>query len=692
MRDDHYRQNPFQALYVTEALEDADLYGKWFSPRIITGETASLFRQGNTILLGGNGAGKTMLLRLFAPEVHAAFLAKGKGQHPIPEQDHRFIGIGVHMIHAGFGALGRRNVATDPEENLRLWPLIVADIMNYHLVGQLLDALKFLGTTRGEPLARVLGWSNNQKAFTDFGRWLARHDCWYGALKGCKSIAGLQDAVRKRILKYRAFANWNTKRLPRELEQSKTEVAQPLFAARIGLTEHNLLSADVPLMVTFDQYESLIHTDYEIEPDQNRSLGRAFCRVVNSFIASRNPKVSFKIGVRPYSWGRELRALGTDAKLEKGRDFQVVDLDSILSRKENTAAWLFPKFAQDVASRRIAAAHGDEDGERYEHWLEEHLEKLGPDDELESYCVRDPNRLLPDTSKWPPAWAIFIKNVYSKSKFKARMVEVWFEQEQGRSGAVISTPPDSFEKGPWAREWWQKERREAILVQSASKCRQRREYGGLNTVLTLSGSNILVFITLCREIWDYWERAKAKAGSESADTINARIQSQAIWVVSDSWLKKQDEFPGGNRRRDFLTRLGIGIRKALLRDRGLVYPGHTGFSLLVDEYESSAGQPVRQFLDEATDFGALVALPHTTKEKNRRPRRKWYLFPTLCPQFEIPAIRTKEPYYAELKEVLGWISETEKTITLYGPRHSSDDEHSAEQLSLFQHRKPEGHR
>src|SRR3990172_11869340 len=111
MRETDQRRNPFQALYVTEALEDPEAYSKWFSPQIITGETASLFRHGNTVLLGSNGAGKTMLLRLFAPDVHAGFLTAGR--HPIPEPDRRFLGIGIHIIHAGFGALGGRRVLPD---------------------------------------------------------------------------------------------------------------------------------------------------------------------------------------------------------------------------------------------------------------------------------------------------------------------------------------------------------------------------------------------------------------------------------------------------------------------------------------------------------------------------------------------------------------------------------------------------
>ena len=96
-------------------------------------------------------------------------------------------------------------------------------------------------------------------------------------------------------------------------------------------------------MVAIDQYETLYHTDYDQPVDSKLSLGRAFCRVANSLLALRTPQISYKVGVRHYAWGRELRALNTDSRLELGRDYQMVDLDEVLRRRENTKAWIFPK-------------------------------------------------------------------------------------------------------------------------------------------------------------------------------------------------------------------------------------------------------------------------------------------------------------------------------------------------------------
>jgi len=48
------------------------------------------------------------------------------------------------------------------------------------------------------------------------------------------------------------------------------------------------------------------------------------------------------------------------------------------------------------------------------------------------------------------------------------------------------------------------------------------------------------------------------------------------------------------------------------------------------------------------DYGDLLEGTHTTKNKDRAPRLKWYLNPLLCPYFRIPYIRTKEPVYTNL--------------------------------------------
>jgi hypothetical protein len=679
------RSNPFQTLYLTEALTDPDVYWDLFSPHIVTGEARQLFQPGNVVLLGSNGTGKTMLLRLFAPAVQAAYLRKNK-ELPIPEESRRFLSIGVNFVTAGVSEFGGRRVSEDQDDNLMLWGLYFGDFLNYFFVSEFMSTLEFLCGSEGKVLTDFLGVKLGIGCLDEFAGWLARNECWFGALNRRSTFQEVQQALRDRLSQYRAFANWNIDTLPGHLTSTKTDMGVPLIECRKGLRVLGAVDDSVPLMVTIDQYETLLHRDYETAG--SHSVGRTFLRVVNTIMASRSPEVSYKVGVRPYSWDREMRTFGTDARLEHVRDYQKVNLDDLLRRKENRASWIFPEFAGDVAGRRIAKVLGGE-AEQYKSWLIRALEELPPEEELARYCASDDTRLLPRHVEWPNKWNKLLAEIYfHKGKFDAKLAEIWVYQEMGRTGEVGGEGGDwdkAFTRADWEREWWQKERREALLMQIASSCRQRRLYGGWDIILTLSGDNILVFLSLCKEIWDIHERARSTqpdvADGAVAEVIGIDVQTQAIRSVSESWLKKQGEFPDGSRRQDFIRRLGVGVRRALIADKGLIYPGHNGFSLLVEEYESDGAADVRKFLANAVDFGALISTHHTTKERDKRPRRKWYIFPILCPNFEIPAIRTKEPYYASLQEVRHWIGEDRPPILLRRPRENRPRSNS--QASLF---------
>jgi hypothetical protein len=646
MADDALR-NPFQTLYLTEAVVDPERFASLFSPLIIKGEVERLFKLGNTVLQGSNGTGKTMLLRLFSPDVRAAMMAH-QVRLSLPDDLFASLSIGINFVHAGFGVLGHRRVSPDHEANVALWQMMTADLLNYSLVYELLTTLNYLNGDKGTQLRERIDLQLNRATLDAYADWLSRRDCWFGALEGNSQYEPLLGALRERIQSYRAFINWNIKSVPREIMESKTRPGAPISEARKGLAVVGILSADVPFIVTVDQYETLANIDFE-PTRTGQSIGRALCQVVNAFLATRDPSVSYKVGVRPYAWKVEPRYLGSNTQLELGRDYQMVDLDVILQRHENTA-WAFPKFAEDVAGRRIASLLGGP-SQDYQRWLPKRLEHLQPGEELDRYCAREKDRLLPGEPAWGAEWNAFLRELYEADKFEARLAEVWSYQITGRGESLPAIAAARRDR-PWSRPWWQKERQEAILMQSASRCRQRRVYSGWDMIMTLTGANILVFLSICREIWDIW--ARSRDAGDISEKISAEKQSQAIRLVSESWMKKQEEFPGGKDRRDFVIRFGIGARKALLDDYGLAYPGHNGFSLLTEDYE--AASDVTAFLDNATDFGALITSPHTTKERDRRPRRKWYLFPILCPQFEIPATRTKEPYYAELSEIREWIN------------------------------------
>jgi len=653
--------NPFNELYLSEAIDDPGMYSRWFSPTILTGETTTLFRRGNTVLRGSNGVGKTMLLRLFSAEVRSSYL-KDPADRILPVELARTLGINVNFLHAGFGSLGMRVLHENEDKNRTQWGLAFGDLLNCYMVARLMATLEYLASV-GRGVGDEIGARLQEGQLDHFARRLSRDECWFGALDGVSEARDLTGALHERVQCYRSFINWNRGDLPESVTSTRTVIGTPLVAARKALLDTEVIDPVVALVITLDQYESLYHVDYGGATAGGSTMGGGLCRVVNSLLALRTPGIFFKVGVRHYAWRRETRVFNTDQQLELGRDYQLIDLDQVLRRPENPRTWIFPRFATDVAARRIEASAPGKDagaGGRFR----KSLKGLTPQEEVERYCRGDPRKLrATQDADWPEEWAGFVERLFERDKYYGKLAEVWVRQKMRGKRTALDQEVPSDDTVPWKTTWWAKERREALLSQIASDCQQRRLYAGWDTLLVLSGGNILVFINLCREIWDHWQRA-ISFEEEPADKIPADIQSQAVRIVASDWLEKQEEFPRGSTRRRFVVRLGIAIRARLLSDRTLSYPGNTGFSLVEEEWK--ADDVVREFLNEAVEYGSLVALPHTTKKEDRRRRTKWYLAPILCPNFEIPATRTKEPYYASVGEVRGWITSPEMKLAFRG--------------------------
>jgi hypothetical protein len=108
------------------------------------------------------------------------------------------------------------------------------------------------------------------------------------------------------------------------------------------------------------------------------------------------------------------------------------------------------------------------------------------------------------------------------------------------------------------------------------------------------------------------------------------------------------------------------LARHLYADRQMSYPGHNGFSVADEELEQFPH--VKDLLEEMTDYGTIVAWPHTTKEKDRRTRTKFYPNPVLCPQFKIPYKRLKEPMYVSSRTIEEWMHQAELPLpTSYRP-------------------------
>ena len=71
---------------------------------------------------------------------------------------------------------------------------------------------------------------------------------------------------------------------------------------------------------------------------------------------------------------------------------------------------------------------------------------------------------------------------------------------------------------------------------------------------------------------------------------------------------------------------------------------------------------VRDFVRESVGFGALFESEHSSKSKQGGRRIKFYLNPILCPRFQLPEARTKEPYYWTLEELNELLAKANVTL------------------------------
>jgi hypothetical protein len=186
--------------------------------------------------------------------------------------------------------------------------------------------------------------------------------------------------------------------------------------------------------------------------------------------------------------------------------------------------------------------------------------------------------------------------------------------------------------------------------------------------IDLSGANIAAFLLLASEVWD----VATKFGHEPIG-INGRpnanpkdIQGDGIRAASTKWVTRDRlETTGGSHRYAILSRLGPAIHDAVIGDRALSNPGHTGFSLR--EVDIQRDCSVQEFLRNGVSWAILEERAHTSKNQQDSARRKYYLHPSLSPTFEILHKRVKEPLYITYEQAVGWFT-TNNPIRFTGIR------------------------
>jgi len=666
-------RNPFHYPRVTEFLEP-EMYQRTFSEQILVGETLEVFQPTNVVLLGPQGAGKSMILNLLRYQVVSSWM-QSLGHMPgaLERLASPYLGISINLQRANFQVFGRRSLGNmvrgvDPAEADGVF---AADYLCHYLWREFLMALDFLESPEAIPFRAWLG-SEVVDSAALVAR-IANWSCWYGYYSGCRSIKELISRCEHRLNTALSFLAINIDTIPDDVWTTKTTLPQPLHD--MGNVVRDLTGHRAHLFVSIDQYEVL--------GDLNERFGSTLRRMVNTLIKARDPVTFYRVGARTYDWGDELRVWGAESRIEFGRDYTTVNLADVLMRGEGKGT-IFPAFAKDVAAKRMQL----EEFQVTSRTVTEIFGDWDPDDESNRYFPGERDRTAVVKVKPAALRGAILKATREGSVLQLRLADAWAMQQMRRRGEtdVIAT----FTKTPWNQWSWRKERIGIALLQIASVANQRRLYYGWHNVLYLSGYNILAFLQICSEIWD--TAAKRGVDPLAKRPLSVQVQTDGVVAASEKWLQRDRvEDPGGARRYNLIGRLGEAIKVAALQDVALSNPGHTGFSLRENELDETAeGRDVAKFLRKGVNWAVFEERPHTSKAREPYLRRKWYLHPLLCAFFGIPHIRVKEPLYVDIRTVYEWIYQDRPISFRKDSRAVAHDEDAVSApLFLFSVRDPD---
>lgn len=626
--------NPFEVLYMGETTAPSTFVGI-FSPLLVH-ETLALFRGGNSVLMGTQGSGKSMLLSLLKPETRLSFW-QAEVEFPVPAEL-PFIGAGINFTRSGSVDFNQRAPRGAEKGE---WETYFGDFVNYHVVRDVLASLTLLQTLpRGlGPVVADVG------ALDEFAKLLAAHPVWLGGLDGSRDTASVTVALDTRLRAYRSYLNFNGDDLPDYIRRAKTEAGEPISVAAELMRAVGLVHDSTNLLIRIDQYEALVSSS-----DAQNTFD--FPSVIHRMMSSRDPLLSYKLGTRRYAWPSGPRVHGSSGRLEALRNYRLIDLDSILRSAEHDSGQ-FPSFAEDVFRRRMEWAGYRLSAGRNISALKQ---VFGESDSPHIAAARlsgvayQPNAI----QQYDNATSLrsLVELLWKSDPLSAQLGEAWLLQK-----GDAPRNPGEFE--PWSsrrRPWWYKERVPLALTQLSASRRQRLVYSGKKDIVQLSGANILAFVSICSSIWDSWLGELERENKDQPVRrmpVSRYAQDAGIRQASTHWFEKITSDPDGHKRQRFVRYVGTMVRDWLRSDKRMSNPGFNGFSLDLDELQQDP--VIREFLEAASAYGVLVDREHTSKNRPGGPRVAWYLNAVYAPYFQIPVARQKEPRYVRTADVRQWM-------------------------------------
>ncbi len=685
--------NPFQQLYFSDDIQSENNFVELFSDEVLQTAIHPVFQGGNVVLSGAQGCGKTMVLSLLRPETRMAY-AKRQKDFPVNKQMRNFISAGVNLTRSRIGDIVQITLHRGDEVDDREMPLYFADFFNYLVVEDLVKSIETIGNNP-EIFDSIVNLAHIEKFVAD----MVKQDCWFGSLDGVETFEKLKDKIAQRVNAYRRWVNGNLPgdQPPSDIRQTKTNIGEPIARTAESLRRNGLIADSVPVLIRVDQIEEM----HRAFTERGHRMLLAFRKMLNRAFASRDTRVHYRAGTRRYGWSNPefLGIWGSEARLENRRDYHLIDMDQelfALGEKKNS---IFERFSVDAFQKRVEYYFRMEGAKPNlaksvfgKHPIAE--ERLGQLNLSPNNTQIDRALGLDsaaDESKWPEEWRAFLRDLYRtghSGMLDAVLAAAWGRQTGGAKFKQqhLESPPPS--NAPWKeRKWWRKERLDQAVLQLSTRCQQRFLWWGYDDIRSLSGGNISVFLHICHRIWDgFLKNESSLQENKRTDilgggSIDRHIQAAGILFASNEWFNKLPEEPGGNARKSFVEKLGARLNDEMMRDLRMSYPGGNGISIKLSEYDSEAEDvtALRNFIQEAVGYGVLIEAEHTSKSKSDGRRIKFYLNPILCPRFQLPEAKTKEPDYWTIEELFELVNKAQVTLS----KSRIPQRKPAENLTLF---------
>lgn len=671
--------NPFQQLYFSDDAQTENDFVELFSDEVLQTAIHPVFQGGNVVLSGTQGCGKTMILNLLRPEVRIAYSKLAK-KFPVNEQMRNFISAGINLTRSRITDLVQVTLDQGNDLDLREIPFYFADFFNYLVVEDLIKSVETIGQ-HPEVFDSMVNLSRTQQ----FVKALASQDCWFGSLERVQTIEELKQRITRRKDFYRRWVNGNLteSQPPEDIRLSKTNIGEPIARTAECLRQSGMIAAEVPVLIRVDQIEEM----HRAFTERQRQLLLAFRKMLNRAFAARDARVHYRGGSRLYGWNNPefLGIWGSEARLENRRDYNLIDMDKELFVLGETKNSIFERFAIEAFQKRVAYYFRGEVSALIPELAksvfgkhpvaEERLAPLNLNSEDNQITRALGLDLAGDGGNWSDEWRTFLRGLYRSGHagmLDAVLAAAWGRQTGGarfkRQHRESPPPKDA----PWReRKWWRKERLDQAVLQLMTRCQQRFMWWGFDDIRSLSGGNITVFLHICHRVWDGFLKNESSLPTDrrtellNGGTIDRNIQAAGILFASNEWFNKLPEEPGGNSRQKFVELLGTRLNEEMMRDLRMAYPGGNGISVPMSQFTPIIGDTtlLRNFIQEAVGYGVLFKTEHSSKSKKGGRRIKFYLNPILCPRFQLPEARTKEPYYWNMEDLFDLIEKAQVTLS-----------------------------